>query len=217
MDKLINVLEKKLMPIANKISSIKFLNALGKSFQLLLPIIIIGSFACLGAYIDIPAWTSFIEATGLVNIFNTLFFVTMKLIGFYLLLVLPYQYGKELEINRISAVIISVMVFLILTPTELFASIPAEWLGHAGLFGVLLVSIFVCRLMWLCKEKNIYIHMPEGMPKIVEDSFASLVPGFLAAVIAVIIAVLLQQTSFGNFHQLVYTCLLYTSPSPRDA
>ena len=84
MDKLINVLEKKLMPIANKISSIKFLNALGKSFQLLLPIIIIGSFACLGAYIDIPAWTSFIEATGLVNIFNTLFFVTMKLIGFYL-------------------------------------------------------------------------------------------------------------------------------------
>ena len=79
MDKLINVLEKKLMPIANKISSIKFLNALGKSFQLLLPIIIIGSFACLGAYIDIPAWTSFIEATGLVNIFNTLFFVTMKL------------------------------------------------------------------------------------------------------------------------------------------
>ena len=51
MDKLINVLEKKLMPIANKISSIKFLNALGKSFQLLLPIIIIGSFACLGAYI----------------------------------------------------------------------------------------------------------------------------------------------------------------------
>ena len=74
MDKLINVLEKKLMPIANKISSIKFLNALGKSFQLLLPIIIIGSFACLGAYIDIPAWTSFIEATGLVNIFNTLFF-----------------------------------------------------------------------------------------------------------------------------------------------
>ena len=97
MDKLINVLEKKLMPIANKISSIKFLNALGKSFQLLLPIIIIGSFACLGAYIDIPAWTSFIEATGLVNIFNTLFFVTMKLIGFYLLLVLPYQYGKERE------------------------------------------------------------------------------------------------------------------------
>mgnify|MGYP000801593488 CR=1 FL=1 len=58
MDKLINVLEKKLMPIANKISSIKFLNALGKSFQLLLPIIIIGSFACLGAYIDCLLYTS---------------------------------------------------------------------------------------------------------------------------------------------------------------
>ncbi len=207
MDKMINVLEKKLMPLANKISSSKFLNALGKSFQLLLPVIIIGSFACLGAFIDIPAWTSFIEKIGLATILNTLFFVTMKLIAFYLLLVLPYQYGKELEINQISAVIISVMVFLILTPTELFASIPAEWLGHAGLFGVLFVSLFVCRLMWLCKKKNIYIHMPAGMPKIVEDSFASLVPAFLAALIAVIVATILQQTSFGNYHQLVYSII----------
>ena len=33
MDKLINVLEKKLMPIANKISSIKFLNALENLFS----------------------------------------------------------------------------------------------------------------------------------------------------------------------------------------
>lgn len=65
MDRLLNVLEKKLMPLANKISSSKFLNALGKSFQLLLPIIIIGSFACLGAFIDVPAWTAFIEKTGL--------------------------------------------------------------------------------------------------------------------------------------------------------
>ena len=205
MDKLLNVLEKKLMPLANKISSSKFLNALGKSFQLLLPIIIIGSFACLGAFIDVPAWSAFIEKTGLASIFYTLFFVTMKLIAFYLLLVLPFQYGKELEINPISVVIISVMVFLILTPTELFASIPAEWLGHAGLFGVLLVSAFVCRLMWFCKNKNIYIHMPAGMPKIVEDSFASLVPAFLAMLIAVIVATILQHTSFGNYHQLVYS------------
>lgn len=205
MDNLINVLEKKLMPLANKISSSKFLNALGKSFQLLLPIIIIGSFACLGAFIDLPAWTAFIEKIGLVSVFYTLFFVTMKLIAFYLLLVLPFQYGKELDINPISAVIVSVMVFLILTPTELFASIPAEWLGHAGLFGVLLVSLFVCRLMWICKNKDIYIHMPEGMPKIVEESFASLVPSFLAALIAVVVSVGLQHTSLGNYHQLVYS------------
>lgn len=207
MDKLINLLQKKLMPLANKISSSKFLNALGKSFQILLPIIMIGSFACLGAFVDISGWQTFIAACGLDLVFNTIFFVTMKLIAFYLLLVLPYQYAKRLEVNEISAIIISVMVFLILTPTELFASIPAEWLGHAGLFGVLLVSVFVCRLLHFCKVKNFYIHMPKGMPQIVEDSFASIVPALLAAVIAIIVSVILKQTSFGNFHQLVYSII----------
>ncbi|NCB32578.1 MAG: PTS sugar transporter subunit IIC [Erysipelotrichia bacterium] len=207
MNKLIDYLQNKLMPIANKLSSNKFLNALGKSFQLLLPIIIIGSFACLGAFVDIKPWQDFIGSSGLIMVFLNLFFVTMKLIAFYLLLILPYQYGKQLGINGVSAIVISVMSYLLLTPTELFASLPAEWMGHAGLFGVLVISLFVCNLMKFCMDKKIYIRMPEGVPTIVEDSFASIIPAFIAAVIAVILANIFAATTFGNFHNFIYSVI----------
>jgi PTS system cellobiose-specific IIC component len=52
MNKLIDSLQKALMPLANKISTIKFLSALGATFQILLPIIMIGSFSCLGAFLN---------------------------------------------------------------------------------------------------------------------------------------------------------------------
>ena len=44
MNQLMDKLQKRLMPLANKISQIKFLSALGATFQILLPVIMIGSF-----------------------------------------------------------------------------------------------------------------------------------------------------------------------------
>lgn len=58
MSKLVDSLQKLLLPLANKISNVKFLSALGATFQILLPIIMIGSFSCLGAFLNIPAWQS---------------------------------------------------------------------------------------------------------------------------------------------------------------
>ncbi|WP_218184419.1 hypothetical protein [Thermoanaerobacter thermocopriae] len=64
MDRLINALQKRLMPIAKKMSDIKFLSALGATFQILLPVILLGSFAALGAFLNIPVWQSFVKNTG---------------------------------------------------------------------------------------------------------------------------------------------------------
>ena len=103
MDKFIEALQKKLMPLANKISGIMFLSAIGRTFQLLLPIIMIGSFACLGAFLDIPAWQSFVGSTGLAPILMNIQSVTLSIIAFYVVLVLPYQYAQMLEINPVTA------------------------------------------------------------------------------------------------------------------
>ena len=45
MNKLMDNLQRWLMPLANKISRSNFLSALGATFQILLPVIMIGSFA----------------------------------------------------------------------------------------------------------------------------------------------------------------------------
>jgi PTS system cellobiose-specific IIC component len=116
VEKFISMLQKKLMPIANKLSNNKFMNSLGQTFQLLLPIIIIGSFACLGAFLDIPFWQNFVTSTGLQLILMTIQSLTLSIIALYVVIVLPFQYAQKLKINAISASVISLMAFLLLTP-----------------------------------------------------------------------------------------------------
>jgi len=70
-----------------------------------------------------------------------------------------------------------------------------------------LVSGLVPALIKFCIDKKIYIRMPEGVPTIVEDSFASLVPALFVLIISTIVSLLLAKTSFGNFHAVIYTLI----------
>ena len=207
MEKLMEVLQAKLMPFANTLASNKFLNALGQTFQILLPIIMIGSFAALGAFLNIEFWQSFIANTGLNMILMNTQSMTLSIIAFYVVIVLPYQYAQKLNVNPISAAVVSVMAFLILTPTQLYTAIPTQWLGYPGLFGAMFVGGLVPILIKFCIDRKIYIRMPEGVPQIVEDSFASIVPTLIALVIATVLSVLFSKTSFGNFHAVIYNLI----------
>ncbi|MCL1928281.1 MAG: PTS transporter subunit EIIC [Treponema sp.] len=207
MDKIMVYLQKVLTPMANKISGNKFMVSLAQTFQLLLPIIMIGSFACLGAFLDIPAWQAFVTSTGLQFIFMTIQSLTLSIIALYVVVVLPYQYAQKLGINPVSASIISLMAFLIVTPHDLYTAIPTQWLGYTGLFGAMIVSGLVPQFIRFLINKKIYVHMPKGVPPIVEDSFASLVPSLFTLIIAVIVSRIFASTSFGSFHNVIYTVI----------
>ncbi len=207
MDGLMNTLQEKLMPLANKLSDNLFLNALGHTFQLLLPVIMIGSFACLGAFLDVPFWQSFVGSTGLNMILMNTQSMTLSVIALYVVIVLPFKYAEKLKINGISATIITLMAFLQVTPTDLYTAIPTQWLGYPGLFGAMILSLVVPRIIKFCLDKKIYIRMPEGVPTIVEESFASLVPSIIVLVGAILIAQGLKLTSFSNLHQVIYTLI----------
>lgn len=207
MNRLVEKLQEKLVPFASKINENKFLSSLGATFQVLLPIIMIGSFAALGAFLDVDFWQNFVTSTGLNVILMNIQSMTLSIIGFYVLLVLSYLYATKLKINAISATVISLMAFLILTPTELYTAIPLEWLGYPGLLGAMLVSGLVPLTIKFLIDKKVYIKMPEGVPPIVEDSFASLVPAAVILVLSVVVAQLFALTSFGNFHNVIYTLI----------
>ena len=209
MEKFLEKLQNWLMPIANKISEMQFLSALGATFQILLPVILIGSFACLGAFLDIPAWQNFVGSTGLNVILMTTQSITLSIIALYVAIVLPYEYAKRVsdKVNPISAAVIAFMAFLVITPHELYTSLPVTWFGYAGLFGAMIVDFLVVRLIKLCIDKNIYVRMPAGVPSYVEASFASLVPALFTIVISMAVAVVFSKTSFGSIHQVIYTLI----------
>jgi len=207
MDKIMDFLQKILNPMADKISSNKFMVSLGETFQLLLPVIMIGSFVALFAFLDVQFWQDFVLSTGLRTIFMTIQSLTLSIIAFYVLIVLSFLYSQKLEVNPISATIISIMGFLILTPHEIYTAIPMQWLGYAGLFGAMLVAGIIPQFYKLLIKKKIYVKMPAGVPKIVEDSFASLVPCFMVLLVTIILATTFNNSRFESFHNVIYTLI----------
>ncbi|WP_213951067.1 PTS sugar transporter subunit IIC [Tepidanaerobacter syntrophicus] len=207
MDTFVENLQKRLMPIGKKIADIKYLSALGATFQILLPVILLGSFACLGAFLDIPWWQNFVKATGLVTLFMTIQSLTLSIIALYIAIILPYQYASKLGMDPISTSIISFMTFLLITPHELYKNIHTQWLGYSGLFTVMLLTLFVVQFTKFLRDRKIYLHMPEGVPPIVEEAFASLIPALFCAIIAVAIETVLSKTSFGSIHQIIYSVI----------
>ena len=209
MERFTDKLSDVLTPIAEKLQSMKFIGALSQSMQILLPITIVGSFACLLAFVDIFGWQTFLAAHPAIQVaLMGIQSVTLSMFAFYVLLVLPYMYATLLGMQEALATVpLTVATFLILTPTELYTSVPIEWLGHKGLISALLVSFLVVRVVKFCVDKNIRVKMPAGVPKFVVDAFSVLIPAAFLAVVAALVKYLFSLTSMGTFHNLIYVIL----------
>ena len=196
-------------PFAEKIQNVAFLQALSATMMMLMPITIVGSFGCLLAFIDIGPWTAFLGAHPNVMVFfMNIQSWTLSIISVYTVIVLPILYGKELNYKEpIALGVIALAVFLQITPTELYTAIPSTWLGHAGMFSAMIVSWLVVRFCKLLDDKNITIKMPASVPSFVSAAFTALIPGFVLIFGAGIVGALMQNTSYGSVHNVIYTLI----------
>ena len=62
MDTLMEKISSFVEPLAEWVHKMTFLNAMAEALQVLLPITVIGSFACLFAFIDVGGWQAFLGA-----------------------------------------------------------------------------------------------------------------------------------------------------------
>lgn len=209
MERFVDRLSDVLTPIAEKLQSMMFINALSQTMQLLVPITILGSFACLFANIDILGWQEYLAAHATLQVaLYDIQSVTLSMFAFYVLLVLPYMYATNLGMSEALATIpLTVATYLIVTPTETFTSIPIEWLGHKGLVSAMLISFFVVKVVKYCIDKNVRFKLPAGVPKFVVDAFSVLIPAGFLAIVAAIVKYLFGLTSIGTLHNLIYVVL----------
>ena len=209
IEKTVEVLAEKLTPIASKVARVKFLQALTKTFQAILPVTMIGAFACLFANISFEPWQNFLAAyPDIVMIFYTIQALTLYIIALYVMLFLPYLYAQILEVkNPITLVPVALACFLLITPTNIFSDIPVKWLGHSGMFSAFITTWLVVRFVKLCLDKKIIIRMPRGVPEFVESAFAILLPAAIVIVVFATIGQLMTHTEYGSIHQLIYTMI----------
>lgn len=212
MQKFMNVLESKLMPIGVKLGNNRYLKAINKSFMLILPLTIFGSMFTLISSFPITAWTQWLAETGLATWLALPSKLTIDLISIYTVVSLGYAFTKEEGYDGFAGGLTALAAFVIVTPLlqittnqdTVVTAIGFDWLGARGLFVAMFIGCVSSLLFIFFNKRGWTIKMPEGVPPMVTQSFSSLIPMFLVGTIFLVVAYVFSLTSYGSLHSLIY-------------
>lgn len=211
MNKITETLEKWLLPISSKISANKSLVAVSKGFMRILPVTMIGSIFYLIGNFPIEGWTSWLNSTGIGNYVLIPYNVTIGILAIYTVFAIAYSYAQEEKHDAFSIAIIATICFFVLTPYDINEmselNYNFNWLSSRGLFVALISAVVVAKISIFIIDRGWTIKMPEGVPPFVEQSFASLIPGFVSASLFGLAAFLFSLTSYGDVHEFVFQLL----------
>ena len=213
MKEKLELLFEKMTPIINKISTNKFLQGLSGGMMATLPITVVGSFALLLAVVPMGPITTFITDSGLNEVFLSVNTFTMVLLGVYMAILIAKNLTQQYLPNDdgITAAVISFLGFMIVTPLgttkDQVSAIPTTWLGSQGAFSAIVVATLTVVIYKYCKEHNLTIKMPDGVPPMTANVFAGIIPFVLVSVLFIAIRYIFSLTSVGCLHQAVYTLL----------
>ncbi|MFZ8764658.1 PTS sugar transporter subunit IIC [Enterococcus diestrammenae] len=204
-----------LTAISEKIAKNTLLQIITGAFMLMLPITMTGGFAGLFNGISYEPYQNFLTSFGIKPVLSVIYQWTSGTIGLYLAFLVAYSFAQKKDIfsSKIIVGITSFVCFLIITPytvpTEPFApsSLPLNWLGASGMFTAIVVALVVGLIFALCKKYHLGIKLPEQVPAYIAEQFTALIPVVLSTVVFGIISCSFAATSFGSFHQFIYTVI----------
>lgn len=214
MNSFMNSLEKFIIPFANKLSNNKTLQAISTGLMSMMLVMMLGAVASILNGLPIDSYQTFIVSSNLSGIFNSIINVTTNMIALYASFAIAKTYVSNEGKDGSSAGFISLASFMLVTPMAItgegwtaVTNLPLDWLGAKGLFTAMIISIFVAKLYVYILNKNIVIKMPQGVPDFVSKSFVGIIPAIIIVSIVSLVSYLIQLTSFGNVHQIIYSLI----------
>ena len=214
MEKLDRFLEEKMLPLGQKINSIRFLCVVRDAMMPLVPLIISGSIVLL--LLNFPGIDQVVPAAvmevlrGLLVPLNS---ATMGMLALSLVFGIGYNYARHAG-KRDSALfsgIVSLASFFVVTPLSvgegdsLVSALSMSFTGVAGMFVAIIIGYLAAKLFIFIVAKNLTIKMPDGVPPMVTKSFESLIPAFITLFAACVLNYVMLQTPFENVHALITT------------
>jgi PTS system cellobiose-specific IIC component len=197
-----NVLPKLTSGIG-KFSENRYVKVICYGMMAIMPISLVGSFAMIIAGLPfVPAPIRAVCSLGTQ--------IASNLISIYTVVSLAAIMARECKQDVITAVIMALACFFILTPIRAFEKIQAievSYLGSKGMFVGIIVAVFSARFYAFLMEKRIYFRMPEAVPRAIAKHFETIVPAFILLAAALVLNALFKLTSYGNMHDIVYTFL----------
>ncbi len=219
MNKFMNWLQKYMVPLAAKLDQQKEIGAIKDGMVATVPVTIVGAIAMILTnfpYLsefapDLSAWLK--ANLGQIST------VTISLLTVTVIVSCAYNYAKRLNVEKMYAVIMAFIAFFMLADFSFTGNvtvngetvsnavvtgvIPTSALSSGGIFTALITTLVSVRLYTFIKNKNITIKLPDVVPSNVANSFISLVPMLIVAVIFVIIRDLFALTPYGYFPNFI--------------
>lgn len=199
-----DVINNRIIPVANKISTQRYITAIKNGLMFTVPLTIIGGFSQIIA--QPPIDPKVVLPT---NIFNEMLLawkmwsvkyaalltipynMTMGLLALFAAIAIAYNLAKQYKIDPLSSSITALLTFLVVCsptvsilkdkPASLFLS--TDYLGSKGLFTAIIIGLLTVEITRFLLEKNIKIRMPDSVPPMVTASFEAIIPLLLNVII----------------------------------
>lgn len=207
MNKMMDFMQRRLEPIAAKMSASRTITAISNAMMALLPAILVGSIFTIITMLPFEGLTTYLTTSGLGKILTVMTNFTVGLMAVATVFAVAYYYIQEEIKSPVIPSLLALSCFLIVTPLDENGAIPFENLGARGMFSAIIVGLVFGWLYCLIIRKKLYIHLPDSVPPFVKSSFESLVPSIFLVILFGLIAWGFSMTEFISIHGFIYTML----------
>lgn len=196
--------------LAGKIGTQRHLLSLRDGMAAAMPLIIVGSLFMLISQFPYQPFAEWLQKIGLQSFLNKASDSTFGIIGLVITFATSYSLGNYYKINKMSAGILSLASFVLLTPllsSEGGIGFPYKYLGSAGLFVGILVALVTTEIYRWFEVRNIVIKMPDSVPPSVSKAFSAIIPGIAIISLWLIISITLKALGVDNIHSIIQSIM----------
>ena len=203
-----SLLEQKMLPLAEKISSNIYLTALKNAFIALIPFLIVGSFFLLLTNFPISGYNEFMTSLlgkGTLDKLNYGINASYGLMTLLVIITFSKELVEKLNLSQ-STAILPIAIFFLMLPgsvtTESGNIVSGAYalldFSSESMFLGIIVTVITIKMVEFLENRAFTIKMPDSVPPEIAKSFKSLVPILVVLLFWIIIKVLFESTHFGT-------------------
>ena len=241
-DKLMTFIENKILPIAAKIASNRYLNAIRDGFVFAMPFLIVGSFILLILNLPFTDKNNFLYMEWYDNLMKAFkgdlvqpFYVSMGIMSLFVAYGIGYSLSGHYNLNSITGGFLSLFGFLLVSakveyvpiveavsksflvaPNTSIPVMDVRFMDAKGLFVAIIFGIISIEIFRFLVHKKLIITLPESVPPAIAKSFELLIPVAVVIVLFQALNIIIQKKLIMMIPELVmkiFEPLLHVSDS----
>ncbi|WP_157147954.1 PTS cellobiose transporter subunit IIC [Brachyspira pilosicoli] len=241
-DKIMHFIEEKVLPIAGKVASNRYLNAIRDGFVFAVPFLIVGSFILLILNLPLTDKNNFLYLEWYTNLMAKYkadlmqpFNVSMGIMCMFIVYGIGYSLSGHYNLNSITGGFLSLFGFLLVSakveyvpivesvsksflvaPNTSIPVMDVRFMDAKGLFVAIIFGIISIEIFRFLVHKKLIITLPESVPPAIAKSFELLIPVAVVIVLFQALNIIIQKKLIMMIPELVmkiFEPLLHVSDS----